>query len=688
MEIIDFYSRRIRDFLRTIIDDGDIILHKFRYLFPFFKIIVPHNFREYLKEKIRNHQTNEYFYDEMAGDISIEMWLQKKHLISIIIPCYNYGEYVEEAVRSILRSTFQDFEIIIIDDGSTDKYTIQILNRIHGEKIKIIHQPNQGLVNARNNGIKIAQGKYICCLDADDTIESTYIEKCIEVLESQLEIGFVYSLVRIFGDENKIWYTRHFEINRLLKYNYISVSAIFRKELWERVGGYNPNMTYGYEDWDFWLSISETGTRGFLIREVLFNHRRHGKTMTYGAKEKYRYLVSQIRKNHRVLYGRDSIKKIVEEYKSFFVKNYPLNTIRKDQFVLKNKKRILFLIPWISIGGSESVFFEILKGLNNDFDFFFVTTLVNKNEWHEKFYRYTKYIYHLPFFLQKCYWKNFILNFIRVKNIDTVIISNSQFGYDMIKHIRSVSKTVKILSILHNDSCYGYMDESARNDVYINGHICVSEKIKKSLLKKYPVQEEDIYVIYNTVDAKNIFNPELYKSSASLEKFRLPKNKKNIAWIGRFSKEKSPIDFVKLAKKMQDTRDIFFVMFGDGFFRGDVKRESRFLKNFKLFDFNNEIPEVLSCVYALIITSKIEGFPIVALEAQAMGIPVIATNVGEVKKIIIDGENGYVVNSGDIHGMISKIHIISDMKRDDIRNNFLKNFPLEEFLKKYRSVVS
>jgi len=129
-------------------------------------------------------------------------------LLSVIVPCYNYGHYLNEALESLYEQTFQNFEIIIVNDGSTEEATLKILERLEKKpKLKILHQQNQGLSATRNNGIKTARGKYICCLDADDKLEPTYFEKALALLESSPETAFVTPWVQYFDASDANWIT-------------------------------------------------------------------------------------------------------------------------------------------------------------------------------------------------------------------------------------------------------------------------------------------------------------------------------------------------------------------------------------------------------------------------------------------------------------------------------------------------
>ena len=170
--------------------------------------------------------------------------------ISIIIPCYNQGIYIEEAVQSVLDQSWQNFEIIIINDGSTDEHTNKILHEFNKPKTKVYTIENGGLANARNFGILKSNGEFILPLDADDKISKTYLAKAIEVFENE-DVKLVYSKAALFGGHNGIWNLEDYSYNRLLYQNMIFCSAVYRKADYLKSQGYNSNMLYGWEDWDF-----------------------------------------------------------------------------------------------------------------------------------------------------------------------------------------------------------------------------------------------------------------------------------------------------------------------------------------------------------------------------------------------------------------------------------------------------
>ena len=196
--------------------------------------------------------------------------------VSIIMPCYNEGQYIEESVASVLKQTYPAIELIIVDDGSTDSYTKQLLQAHTWANTKVIYTINQGPSVARNKGIKEATGTYILPLDADDIIEPTYIEKAVQAISEDTTRGIVYCKAELFGVQKGAWDLPPYTLQQMLKDNVIFVSALFRKSDWEKVGGFDETMSGGMEDYEFWLALIEKGAKVYQLPEVLFYYRKKG----------------------------------------------------------------------------------------------------------------------------------------------------------------------------------------------------------------------------------------------------------------------------------------------------------------------------------------------------------------------------------------------------------------------------
>ena len=229
--------------------------------------------------------------------------------VSVIIPCYNQAQFVEEAILSALHQTYQNIEIVCINDGSTDNSSevIQKLAQKYRQIVFFDEKENKGVIESRNIAINAASGEYILPLDADDTIEPEYIEEAVKVLDNNPDIGIVYSKARLFGSKNEKWKLLDYSKSNILYENCIFVSVLFRKKDFIALGGYKEYMKDGYEDWDLWLSFVENRFNVHRINKILFNYRKY-KGANRSAqinKPKMINIYKNILKNHIKLYMED-----------------------------------------------------------------------------------------------------------------------------------------------------------------------------------------------------------------------------------------------------------------------------------------------------------------------------------------------------------------------------------------------
>lgn len=192
--------------------------------------------------------------------------------VSVVIPCYNHGDFLLETLDSLQKQTFTDFEVIVVNDGSTDKATVEILQSITLANTKVFHTENMGVSAARNLGILKASGSFILPLDADDKIGPTYLEQAVNTLETNPEVAAVYFDRVLFGDSEGAAPLPDYDPVALLTENCI-YAALFRRSDWKTVGGFSEKMVHGWEDWDFWISLSELGKQFVKIPEPLFFYR-------------------------------------------------------------------------------------------------------------------------------------------------------------------------------------------------------------------------------------------------------------------------------------------------------------------------------------------------------------------------------------------------------------------------------
>ena len=227
--------------------------------------------------------------------------------VSVITPCYNDGQYLNDAIRSVREQTYPNIEIVVIDDGSDDPETLNVLDALPSD-IVVLHTQHARPAGARNYGIANCTGTYILPLDADDQIEPTYIEKAVAVLDQNPSCGIVYCEADLFGEKHGKWDLPEYSFENFLLDNIIFVTSLFRKSDWEQVGGFNTNMKAGMEDYDFWLSILALGRTVHQFPETLFHYRIKKDSRTSNFQSNY----LEIQKTYRTIY---------ENHHDFYIKN-------------------------------------------------------------------------------------------------------------------------------------------------------------------------------------------------------------------------------------------------------------------------------------------------------------------------------------------------------------------------------
>jgi glycosyltransferase involved in cell wall biosynthesis len=189
--------------------------------------------------------------------------------VSVVVPCYNGGRFLDGLMDSLKRQTFRDFEIVIVDDGSDDEDTKRKLAALRAHA-RVIRQDNRGPSSARNAGIAHARADIVALIDCDDTVEPAYLAETVPILQNApSDVAMAFTHMRTAGGQATIG-RRYFNRFDLLFTNTVSVGLVLRKEYWRAVGGYDETMRDGYEDWDFTLRLVDAGYRGIEVPEPLY----------------------------------------------------------------------------------------------------------------------------------------------------------------------------------------------------------------------------------------------------------------------------------------------------------------------------------------------------------------------------------------------------------------------------------
>lgn len=225
--------------------------------------------------------------------------------VSVVMPVFDAGRDLKQALRSVAGQTFTDHELVLVDDGSTDPLTIMLLDEAGRRPNVTLHRtPNRGPAAARNLGIERAHAPYILPLDADDWLAPAYLEKTVPVLDRAPEIGVVHTWVGLVGAHHGTWRTGPFALPDLLSRCTLHVTSLYRRELWQQAGGYDARFVESAEDWDLWLGALERGWQGRCVPEVLCYYRRSPRSRERLARAPgvWGRLVGDLVTKHRALY--------------------------------------------------------------------------------------------------------------------------------------------------------------------------------------------------------------------------------------------------------------------------------------------------------------------------------------------------------------------------------------------------
>jgi glycosyltransferase involved in cell wall biosynthesis len=221
-------------------------------------------------------------------------------MISVIIPCYNSVKTIEKCLDSIFKQTYQEFEVIVVDDGSTDNL-LEVLTG-YANKLVILQQENKGAPTARNYGFKISRGEFIIFLDADIVMKPQMLEKMFLTLKDNVQASFAYSSFRFGWKKFKLW---PFDVEKLKQIPYIHTSSLIRREAFP---GFDPSLKK-FQDWDLFLTIVERGGTGAFIPEVLFRIKLGGTMSSWLPKFVYNQSKLKFQAKDKYLVGMEIITK-------------------------------------------------------------------------------------------------------------------------------------------------------------------------------------------------------------------------------------------------------------------------------------------------------------------------------------------------------------------------------------------
>ena len=316
--------------------------------------------------------------------------------------------------------------------------------------------------------------------------------------------------------------------------------------------------------------------------------------------------------------------------------------------------RILFVCPWLAVGGAELVALEIIKGLQPEFRFAIATTLDQDNPAEARFRELTPFIYHLGRLGERGA-RGFLPRIVARHGIRCVVVNWSQAGYEASPALKSITGGVWVGDIIHNAVPEGWIGHAIRYDRYIDRHFAVGPAPAVFLADEGKIDSNKICLARNGIDVSERFNPANYQGRLGAIRAELDIEDSSlvVSFVGRLSQEKDPGLLVKAIVELtqQDPpRPVTGLIVGDGEQRASVERliaETGMADVIKILGLRDDVGDVLAISDYLLLTSRIEGAPLSPLEALSMGVAVVSTDVGNMREVVTNGANGWVVDSRD-----------------------------------------
>jgi glycosyltransferase involved in cell wall biosynthesis len=587
----------------------------------------------------------------------------KQPVVSIISSFYNAQRHFEETFITVMNQTLQNFEWIIVDDCSTDKTAIALFESLkqRSGKIKTLrHRENRGLAAGRNTAISQAQGKYLFFIDLDDLIDATYLEKCALFLELHPEFSFVNSFTVGF-QEQEYWWTNGFEKSPdFIEQNWVTTMLMHRKSDFDALGGFDERLRF-YEDWERWLKALCAGQKGWTIPEFLHCYRRTESGLLSASIFKdteERKIKNQIKSSYEEKFRLNPPTKP----KLTLPAPYEVENLRRRPEIENNLewsgkgKKILFLFPHFEVGGADKFNLDLIQMLaDNDYAITIATTLKSLNPWQKHFYEITPDIFHLTNYSYDINWVSILRYLIESRAIDIVFVSNSYFAYYMVPMLRAEFPEVAFVDFVH--ACDpgwridGYPRVSRQFSNFFDAQMVTSGHLSNYNYQRNPYAQSPPSACYINIDTD-----KWSRSDAQREKIRRQFNIDDetalILFPVRLTPQKRPELFAKIIQKLAArSLPVKAIVLGDGMLLQSFAQLIRKLNLTKVVQIlppvsPEEMIEFYSAADILLLPSEYEGISLVIYEAMAMQLPVVASDVGGQRELVIEG-TGFLVEKGN-----------------------------------------
>lgn len=403
-------------------------------------------------------------------------------IVSIITSYYNANEFMWQTINCVLNQTFQSWEWIIVDDGSTDKVAIDYLKEVEkiDNRIKVYHKKNEGLALGRDFAIGYTNTKYILPLDADDLIEPTYIETLYFTLKTNPNASWAFTDSVGFGKYIYLSDPR-FDSERMKTDNHITATALIRKEKILQLGGYGQAKRYVNEDWHLWLRMLANDMFPVQVGFYGFWYRRRIKSLLTDindtTKKEYELKTRDLKIEADKIKNRIEAIYYPKEENINSLENKEIDNIEEIEIINKNQKSDIYILPYL--GTDKKMYQRIKKGAKEK-NIYVITMQQSEHSPYVYRQKYEQFctVYDLTTFLDSKYWISFIQYIIDSRNIEKIYISDTKYKEQLKKKFKLIDiKGCKNSNIKY---LYKILQYKISNSFVIRG----VKKISRCIIRK------------------------------------------------------------------------------------------------------------------------------------------------------------------------------------------------------------
>lgn len=583
--------------------------------------------------------------------------------VSVITPYYNTGALLIETARSLFRQSLQNWEWIIVNDGSTEDKALRALLpfRSADARIRVIDQPNRGLPAARNAGAAHARAELLFFLDSDDLLAPTALEKLAWSLVSRPASAMATAWRCHFGAQNRAW-PRGFDTRYAFLYeNMASPQTMIRRAVFDEIGGFDEARRSGMEDYEFWLRCAAHGFWGHDLHEFLIWVR----TKPAEAYTSYRWSFQddagavqafnrEMRKRYPKLFL-NGLPKVGRSGDAFdphtlIATQQPFTNLLDSG---NSNRRILLLLPWIQMGGADRFALDLASGLIARGDRVSVGLLRDQpNSWMNELLRVTSDVFHLPSVVRPADFPRFLVYLVQSRQISHVLVSNTLLAYQLLPFLRVHCPNVAFVDYLHAEEEWhngGFPQAAIEHDALFDLHIASSAHLRDWMVKRGAEQARIELCTVNIDPQRWSPNPELRASTRQALGVR--DETPIVMFVGRLAPEKRPQVVIEVLHRVRERAKHFVgLIVGDGENRVVVEQLIRHHRlNGQIHVLGSVSPdrarELFDAADLLLLPSAREGIALTLYEAMAMQVVPIAADVGGQHELVTS-DCGVLVPTG------------------------------------------